>query len=117
AKLQSSQAATDRNAQQGLDVAGMAQQRALQAMMERGNMSGQMRGQDFSQQAQIAAAQDAINSFNTANQNTMGWNNATMGYNAAVGNRDARQGINNANVDLSNTAQMHNKFTIPSTSF
>jgi hypothetical protein len=70
AQLQSSQAATDQASQAGLDINAQAQQRALDAIMNQGNLSGQMRGQDFGEQSQIASAQDAINRFNTQNQNT-----------------------------------------------
>ena len=69
AQLQSSQGATDRGAQQGLDIAGMAQQRALDAMVQGGNLAGNIQNQDFSQQAQVARARDAINSFNAQNAN------------------------------------------------
>lgn len=67
AQLQSSQAATDQASQQGLDVAGMAQQRALDALMRGGALSGEVRGQDFGEQAAIRSAQDEINAFNAAN--------------------------------------------------
>jgi hypothetical protein len=67
AQLQSSQAATDQASQQGLDVAGMAQQRALDAMMRGGSLAGDIRGQGFGEQAAIKSAQDEINKFNAAN--------------------------------------------------
>lgn len=76
AQLQSSQAATDRQAQEGLDVAAMAQRRALEAMMQSGNMGGQIRGQDFGEQSATAQAQDAINRFNAANQTSANQFNA-----------------------------------------
>ena len=67
AQLQSSQGATDRASQAGLDISGMAQQRALQALNQAGGMAGGIRGQDFGEQSQIAAAKDAIAKFNAAN--------------------------------------------------
>lgn len=67
AQLQSSQAATDRASESGLNIAGMAQQRALQALNQAGGMAGGIRGQDFGEQSQIAAAMDAIAKFNAAN--------------------------------------------------
>jgi hypothetical protein len=69
AQLQSNQAATDRQAQEGLDIAGMAQQRALEAMMHGGQLGGSIRGQDFGEQSAIAQAQDRINQFNASTQN------------------------------------------------
>lgn len=113
AQLSSSQAATDRNAQQGLDIAGMAQARALEAMMSRGNMAGGIRDQDFGAQSQIASAQDAINQFNTQNKNNFSQHNADMTYNAGVNNQAVKQGIANQNVDTRNKAAMHNTFTVP----
>lgn len=76
AQLQSSQAATDRASQQGLDIAGMAQQRALDALMQGGQLAGQMGSQQFGEQAQLAAARDAISQFNTKNANQMSQFNA-----------------------------------------
>lgn len=67
--LDSSQAATDRANQSGLDIAGMAEQRAMDAIMRGGSMAGDIRGQDFGEAAKAAAANDAINAFNTANTN------------------------------------------------
>lgn len=87
AQMQSSQAATDRASQGGLDAAAMAQERALSAIMQQGNMSGQMRDQSFGEQATQASAQDAINKFNTQNkmntsQFNAGVNNNTNQFNA-----------------------------------
>lgn len=79
AQLQSSQAATDRSAQQGLDVAGMAQQRALEAMMQSGQLAGNIRGQDWDEAARRAAAMDAINTFNTSQANDMSRFNVSQG--------------------------------------
>jgi hypothetical protein len=62
--MANNQAASERAHQTGLDVAGRAQQRALEAIMQRGGLAGQMRGQNFSEQERIAAAKDAIAKFN-----------------------------------------------------
>lgn len=139
AQLQSSQAATDRQAQQGLDVAAMAQQRALQALMESGNLSGKLRGQDFEEQSRVAAAQDAINRFNTSTANQGMYYNADSQMNAdqfnigndfsarssdvnainnsAFANRDARQNVSNANVNTQNQQTMTNQIDIPQQNF
>lgn len=133
--LDSGQAATDRSSQAGMDTAAMAQQRALDAILAQGSMAGNIRGQDFGEQSQIAQAQDAINQFNASNQNAMNQYNAGTQNNMAMYNRDTglnaqmynadaqntagmynnqgRQGLSNANVDNTNNAQMHNRFTIP----
>lgn len=62
--LDNNQNASDRAHQAGLDVAGRAQQRALDAIMSGGNLAGDLRGQDFSEKERIAAAKDAIKKFN-----------------------------------------------------
>ncbi len=79
AQLDSSQAATERSNQAGLDIAGMAQDRSLNAILQAGTLSGNIRGQEFDQNARKAQAQDAINNFN-AGQNTWGsFQNAGIG--------------------------------------
>lgn len=75
--LDSSQAATDRASQAGLDIAGQAQERALNAMLSGGQLAGSIRGQDFGEQAQVAQANDAIDRFNAANANNMSQFNAS----------------------------------------
>lgn len=90
AQLQSSQAATDRESQYGLDVAGQGQDRALAAIQQSGTLSGQMQNQDFNQQAQQAAAKNAISQFNTTNANTNSLNNANIANQRAVDQASGR---------------------------
>lgn len=128
AQLQSSQAATDRQAQQGLDIAGMAQQRALEAMMQGGQLAGNIRGQDFSEAAQRASALDHINQFNASNKLSNDWNNTNMGmdvnkFNAGINNQAAtanwgnNQEIANKNVGVKNDAQKVNNIDLPQQGF
>jgi hypothetical protein len=70
AQLDSSQAATDRQSEEGLNIAGMAQDRALQALMQGGSLAGNIRGQDFGEQSRVAEARDAIAKFNAQNANS-----------------------------------------------
>ena len=63
-KLMAQQAGADRSAQGGLDVAALAQKRALEALSQYGTQAGQMRTQDVNEQTAKAQAQDAINKFN-----------------------------------------------------
>lgn len=113
AQLQSSQASTDRQSQAGLDTAGMAQQRALDAIMQRGNLAGGMQSQQFGQEAQKAQAADAIAKFNAGNtqQTTLFNTGATNDQIArkAAGTMDAGKynqgrtmGVNTYNTDLMN---------------
>jgi len=119
AQLDSSQAATDRSAQQGLDIAALAQLRQQDALMNAGQMGGSIRGQDFGEKSQVAQAQDAINRFNTAtstqnnqfNANTA--NNANQfntagNYSAANNNRNTGVDVSRANAGIKNTTDMRN---------
>lgn len=120
AQLQSSQAATDRANQSGLDIAGMAQQRALESIMQKGNLSGSMRGQEFGEKSNIASAQDAIEKFNSANRLNVAGDNRSYATNIAQGNANtrnqatmanwgARQNTANQNVSTKNQAQQVNR--------
>lgn len=102
ANLQSSQAATNQAAQQGLDIAGMAQQRALDAMSRGGDLAGRLRGQDYEEQANLARAKDAINQFNTQYMNQ-----------AQQQNLANQQNINNQNAAIKNQQTMQNQYTKP----
>lgn len=128
AQLQSSQAATDRASQAGLDQAGMAQQRALDAIMNQGAMAGNIRGQDFGENAQRAQAADYLKTFNAknrmdANQFNAGLDMQKQQFNAGANNQAAtanwqgKQGLSNQNTDTRNQAQQFNKFTIPTTQY
>lgn len=108
--LQSNQAATDRNMQQGLGVAGMAQNRALDSIMQSGNLAGSMRSQDFSEQSKKAEAADAINRFNTQNRQDV--NRFNIGgrqdiSNQGVMNRNQNQTLNNDVLQQNYTNQMN----------
>lgn len=62
--LQAQQAGQNRASRQGMDVAAMAQRRALQALQAQGALAGQLRGQSFDEGASKAGAADAIARFN-----------------------------------------------------
>ncbi len=112
ARLSSSQAQADRASQEGDRVAAMANQQALQAIMNAGQLGGQMQGQEFNQASQIAQAQDAINRFNTANrQNVEGVNTAARNQ-AQMQNLTSAQRIADSNVGLKNQQQLYNKNVI-----
>ena len=84
AQLSNNQAAAQQAQSEALNVNAQAQQRALEALMNSGQMAGQMRSQDFAQEAQIAQASDAIKKFNAQqstamqNQNLANQNQAKM---------------------------------------
>lgn len=119
AQLQSNQAATDRASQAGLDVAGSAEQRALDAIMQSGQLAGNLRNQDYQQEAQKAEARDAIARFNAQNRNQLnqyntGVQNQANQYNATnqMGmdryNRDARLDVDRANAGARTAANAGN---------
>jgi len=109
AQLQNSQSAAERTSQRDMDVAGIARDRALQGIIQAGQLGGQMQNQSFNQQAQVAGAQDAINQFNTmAKQNTGNLN--TQNQNAAAAqNLAEKQRIADSNVGTRNQQQQYNK--------
>ena len=90
AQMQSSQDATDREALAALEKNAQMGERKDAAIMNRGQMSGQMRSQDFNEQAQKAQAQDAINRFNTANRVQSQFQN-NQGQNQTAQNNWQRQ--------------------------
>lgn len=62
--LTAQQGSAQRGAMQATQGAADARQRALQAMTGAGNLAGNIRGQEFGEQAQAASAKDAIERFN-----------------------------------------------------
>lgn len=63
-RLMSQQAGADRASANSRNVAAMAQQRALDAIMQRGQLGGQMRMQQYGMEADKARAMDEISRFN-----------------------------------------------------
>lgn len=108
-QLLNQQGSAQRGSQQGMDIAAQAQQRALDAIMNTGQLSGQIRGQDYQQEADRARSQDIINQFNTQNrQNVLNQN--TDRINQAQGqNLAQRQSIADANTATRNQQQQYNK--------
>jgi hypothetical protein len=107
-QLNNQQASATRQSQQGLNVAAMAQQRALDALMQSGQLGGNIRSQDFEQDARKAAAQDAINAFNTANRTQNSQYNTGVLNNSQAANLAAKQAIANQNVGIGNQQQQFN---------
>jgi hypothetical protein len=67
-RLMAAQSGAETAARQGTDVAALAEQRALEALLAQGQLGGQISGQEFAEQADIAKAKDLISQFNTANR-------------------------------------------------
>lgn len=112
AQLQNQQDSATRQSQRDLDVAGMAQQRALDSLIQGGNMAGQIGAQDFGQQAQVAGANDAIARFNAQNQNANNQFNVSARNQAQAQNLAEKQRVADQNVNNRNQSQMNNKALI-----
>lgn len=108
AKQIAAQGAANRMAQQGLDVKSQAEQRALQALMQSGQLGGQMQQQEFGQQAQVAAAKDAIAKFNAANLQNVGSANVQARNLAQQQNAQMAQQAAQQSVAEKNKAQLYN---------
>lgn len=109
ARLQSAQSSADRMSQEGDRLAQMAQQRALQSISQAGELGGNIRRQEFSEQADIARAADQISRFNTANQLAMQQRNVQARNQAAQRNLEERQRIAEQQAATQNVEQERNK--------
>ncbi len=108
-QMQNQQDSATRQSTRDLDVAGMAQQRALDALMKGGQLAGDIRGQGFGEQAAKAGATDAIAKFNAQNQQQVGLTNTAANNTAAASNLATKQGVADANAGTRNAQQQYNK--------
>lgn len=108
-QLQNAQSAADRASQQSGQVAQNAQQNALAAIAQSGGLAGQIQGQQFGQQAEIARAKDYINQFNTMNAQNVQGQNVNASNQAALRNLLNQQNLMNQNTQLGNQQQQYNK--------
>jgi hypothetical protein len=102
------QQGANRQAQMEMDLNAQAQERALSALMNQGQLAGNMQQNDFNRQLQKANNQDAISRFNAQNQQQVMANNVGYKNNAQQTNAQNQQNIANQNVDLNNQAQQWN---------
>lgn len=109
AQLEASQGDANQAASQGMQAAAGGEQRALQAMASYGNMAGNLNSQDYGQAASAAQAQDAINRFNTQNQQTVSNNNTNTVNEAQKYNLGQAQDISNRNTGVANQQEQYNK--------
>lgn len=115
-QMQNQQDAATRKSARDTDVAGMAQQRALQALQSAGALGGNIANQSFNQQATVANANDAINQFNVKNQQQVGLTNTAANNTAQAANLANKQNISNTNTSIANAQEQTNK-ALPQTSF
>lgn len=109
AQLAGQQASQDQAANSSLQIAAQAQDRALQSIMQGGQLAGQLSNQDFQQQSQRAAAQDAINRFNTQNLQSVQERNIGAQNSAQQFNLQNAQDVSNRNTQTANQQDQYNK--------
>ena len=115
--LNANQGSANRQSQRDMQIAGMAQDRALQAGNMAASQSAGMSKQDFDQQAQVAAARDTAAKFNAGMANTNNQFNANQNINVQQANQQKNQGVNNATALAKNNSQTMNKYTMPTQNF
>lgn len=111
-RLASSQAQADRASGEGDRIAAMANQQALEAIMKSGQLGGDIRAQDFGEAAKKAEAQDIINRFNTANQQSVMSSNVGYKNQAQLANLREAQRIADSNVGTQNQQNLYNRGVI-----
>jgi hypothetical protein len=106
ARLSSAQAANTAASEAGTTVAANAQQRALQAIQQSGQLGGQIQQEQFGEAAQKAQAQDAINQFNTGLQQQTNLTNAQNQQQANLTNFNEANTVAGTNTGITNTQNL-----------
>lgn len=109
ARLKAAQSGADRMSQEGLDIAQMVQQRALQALAQQGSLAGQLRGQEFGEKTDIARAKDIVNQFNVQQQQGLQQRNVAAQNQAALRNLSEKQRIAEQQAAIRNYQQEQNR--------
>lgn len=94
-QISNQQASASRQSQRDLEVAAMAEQRKMDALLQAGQLGGQMRGQEFGEQSQIAQAKDLVDRFNLSNQQNTEFTNVDARNRAQAYNLQTAQDIAN----------------------
>lgn len=108
ARMNAQQGAAQQASARGFNEAALAEQRRMAALQGLGAQSSQLRGQDQAIAAQTASASDAINRFNTANQQSQENRNVGAANQAQQYNQGNRQRVADTNVGLDNQSAMFN---------
>lgn len=107
-QLAASQGAANRSSEAAQTMAATAQQRALQALMQRGSLAGDMQQQDFGRQSTIAQARDNMNRWNQELAQSTARANQQATNAAAATNQQMRQGVAGANQNATNRGREYN---------
>jgi hypothetical protein len=109
ARQQAAQDAANQMNIQNQRLQGEARQRALQAIMQGGQLAGGIRQQEFGEQSDVARAKDAFKTFNAQNAASVQARNIEAINRAAAADIANRQGIAASNVGIANTAEDINR--------
>jgi len=94
-QLIAQQESAGRQSERDLSVAAMAQKRKREALQQSAQLAGNIRGQEYGEQAQLASARDAIDRFNLANQQNVEFTNVGARNQAQQFNLQTAQDIAN----------------------
>jgi hypothetical protein len=106
AQLQGAQSGANRESSSANQIAAGAQQNALNAIGQSGNLAGQMRSQDFNVANTKAQAADQMNRFNVTNQIQRQQQNVAAQNAAQAGNLNNAQSVSNANTNVNNQEKL-----------
>jgi len=96
--LQGQQATAQRGRDEALERAAMAQKRSMDAILQRGRIAGEVRGQDYGEKARAAEARDAIARYNAASREKAKYYNSGLGqqqFNNRLARLSGSQGATN----------------------
>lgn len=107
-RLMSQQSAASMAGRQGMDIAALAEQAKMEAMKQAATLGGQIETNDWNQQSQKAAAQNAINQFNATNQQQITMQNIAARNAAQATNLAQKQNIADMNTQGENQNRIRN---------
>lgn len=99
-----------------LQAQGQAYQQAVSALAEKGQLGGQLQGQQNTQANTVAGAQNAMQQFNAANQQAASAQNAGLRQQAGLVNTATAQDVANKNTSTTNARTEYNA-SVPQTVF
>lgn len=108
-RMAAAQNQAQNEAEAGDRLSAEAHSRALQAMMNAGELGGKVREQEFGEKSNVAKAQDAIANFNALQRAGTQQRNVGTANSTAEAQARMRQDIENQRADLANRQEMHNK--------
>lgn len=108
-RLAANQRSADIANQQTDETMAMAQRRMLEAAAQAGTLGGQIRGQEFGEQTDVARAKDAIAQFNALQSAGTQQRNVASQNAAQMANLGEKQRVADTNVAQKNAEQQYNK--------